>query len=1067
MRHFALLVLGLAIVCGCRKADPPATPAKPTVMVPAAQPPAEPAGKPKEEPAPAAKAKDEPAPAAKPKAEPTSDGDVTLDLSRYRVRGEMRVPAGTTFRREKGTLHITAGPDFHLELQAAEEPLGRTKAEWKDTVVKWLKDEANLLVAERKSGGVSVEARVKLGDTEVQVGSPAKGKFTPAQAERLVRAIQSLKQTDAIRAAIARETEVRAALTERGCRFEEDSTILELKVLGPRVTDDDLARVTDVPGVTAVEVWNAPRLTGKGTAHLARLTEVRKLQLIGDLITDELLAPFRALTLVEEFSVMADHQVSDTGLAALAGWRGLTRLFLSAERRPAGAPRLTGAGLVHISRLPGLKHVHLTGAGFGDAAIEHLGTPPGLEFLSLEETSVTDAGLGPLARLTNLEMLDLSGTQVRGPGLANLPRTGLESLNLNESLVTDAGLAALRGSEIKFLYLNATNVTDGGLGALAGLPKLYSVELNATAVTDAGLEHLAAAKSLSTIDLAGTAVAGPGLAHLARLPGLTNLNLSDTAIGDAALAGLATYPKLTVLDVERTAITDAGLDGLRGSPTLAYLRARGTDLTAAGVARFKAARPKVDLSWREPDPGPDPKPVPPPVAFDKLKPADPKALVAKYDRALKTEDDDPAKPVVGVDLSYTAVTDEELAHLRGLKGLRSLNLSGCEKVTDAGLPYLAGLTDLRELRLDGTGVRGDGLTHLGGLKALTLLFLPNERMTLKQLAALRGLSELRQFGFAESDGRTGYRQGFWRVVSWFPKLQHLAEYVENDREMAVAGRLTGLTRLSVPKSSKVTDRGLAPLAGLTNLTELDLTAPLITDAGLQHLAGLSRLENLELDGRRLTEDGFQVLKGLTALQRLSLENARLSDAGLNHLRPLKKLTELALWDLTAVTDAGLAPLADLKGLQVLRMRGSAATDAGMTHLAGLKDLQRLELQRTAVPGDGFKALAAVPALISIDLSGSLVTKDGARGIAAIKSLTSLDLARARLTDEAVAELKALPNLEVLVLDGNPALTDKVVETLTAFPMLRQVSLKGTRLSPAAIERLKKKPDLRVEDGMDR
>ena len=66
--------------------------------------------------------------------------------------------------------------------------------------------------------------------------------------------------------------------------------------------------------------------------------------------------------------------------------------------------------------------------------------------------------------------------------------------------------------------------------------------------------------------------------------------------------------------------------------------------------------------------------------------------------------DGPGKPVVAISLAGSGVTDVEIAHLRDLKSLQSLDLSRCEKVTDAGLPYLSSLTELQELRLGSTGM---------------------------------------------------------------------------------------------------------------------------------------------------------------------------------------------------------------------------------------------------------------------------------------------------------------------------------------------------------------------------
>jgi hypothetical protein len=72
----------------------------------------------------------------------------------------------------------------------------------------------------------------------------------------------------------------------------------------------------------------------------------------------------------------------------------------------------------------------------------------------------------------------------------------------------------------------------------------------------------------------------------------------------------------------------------------------------------------------------------------------------------------------------------------------------------------------------------------------------------------------------------------------------------------------------------------------------------------------------------------------------------------------KQLYALNLAD-TKPTDAGLAPLANLKNLAMLHLERSAVTDAGLAHVAGLQNLQYLNLFGTAVSDEGLKHLAGV------------------------------------------------------------------------------------------------------------
>lgn len=82
--------------------------------------------------------------------------------------------------------------------------------------------------------------------------------------------------------------------------------------------------------------------------------------------------------------------------------------------------------------------------------------------------------------------------------------------------------------------------------------------------------------------------------------------------------------------------------------------------------------------------------------------------------------------------------------------------------------------------------------------------------------------------------------------------------------------------------SKPTDAGLAPLAGLKNLSVLHLERSAVTDAGLAHIAGLANLQYLNLFGTGITDEGLKHLAGLKHLQRLYLWQTKASyDAAMN------------------------------------------------------------------------------------------------------------------------------------------------------------------------------------------
>jgi len=87
------------------------------------------------------------------------------------------------------------------------------------------------------------------------------------------------------------------------------------------------------------------------------------------------------------------------------------------------------------------------------------------------------------------------------------------------------------------------------------------------------------------------------------------------------------------------------------------------------------------------------------------------AEIEKLGGRVTIDENSPDKPVIGVDLEHTRVTDAGLEHLKGLSKLQTLDLQGTS-VTDAGLEHLRGLTKLRSLFLYGTKTSGAGAKRL-------------------------------------------------------------------------------------------------------------------------------------------------------------------------------------------------------------------------------------------------------------------------------------------------------------------------------------------------------------------
>lgn len=103
---------------------------------------------------------------------------------------------------------------------------------------------------------------------------------------------------------------------------------------------------------------------------------------------------------------------------------------------------------------------------------------------------------------------------------------------------------------------------------------------------------------------------------------------------------------------------------------------------------------------------------------------------------------------------------------------------------------------------------------------------------------------------------------------------------------------------------------------LANLREqlvwLDMSATKITDKGLQPLAGFKNLTRLSLDNTAVTDAGLKHLETLPNLHYLNLYGTQVSDKGLKSLSAFKNLKSLYLWQ-TQVTPQGVAALQKSRG----------------------------------------------------------------------------------------------------------------------------------------------------------
>ena len=278
----------------------------------------------------------------------------------------------------------------------------------------------------------------------------------------------------------------------------------------------------------------------------------------------------------------------------------------------------------------------------------------------------------------------------------------------------------------------------------------------------------------------------------------------------------------------------------------------------------------------------------------------------------------------------------------------------------------------------------------------------------------------------------------------------------NDAMVGQLTSLTGLDTLALTNSG-ITDDGVATLVqAFPDLVELDLSSNVnMTGAALKQISALAKLERLTLLQNRFNDLNTRRLAKLPELRSLDLRgNMEAGDMSLEVIGKLPKLTGLKHRS-SAVTDDGLAGLAASGTLESLLMQDFVITSASGAHLAKLSKLSSLEIFRCQGFGsDGVLALAGLP-LARLTLRDLPDVGDPALAVLAtlprLKRLYLHELAS--VGDEGLRHLAAARELEVLDIWSLPRMTDASIDVIAALPNLKELSIRETGVTEAAVGRI--------------
>lgn len=363
-------------------------------------------------------------------------------------------------------------------------------------------------------------------------------------------------------------------------------------------------------------------------------------------------------------------------------------------------------------------------------------------------------------------------------------------------------------------------------------------------------------------------------------------------------------------------------------------------------------------------------------------------------------------------LSYTTVSDGDLAGLAAFSSLRELDLVGTQ-LTDAGLSQLsvsevaAALVNLEKLDLSGgKQLTAAGLRHLAMLRRLAELKLSNTDLDDAGLRALAPLA-LRRLNLVHARRLTD--EG-WRALD-VSTLEELAMFgvVAPDTLLERLGEAGKLRTLECKSAS---DAGLITLCKNRALAHLDVSeAGAIGEAGLTALATLPALQKLKLGSLACAR--WPV--GFPALTELTLLSGELSTEGAAGLAQMPKLVELGLFGERLAVGA-LGQLARLRALRRLTLWCEGVSNDMFLELAG-SPLKQLSVHRAALGNAALALVEQLPELTELRLDGLPIDDEAMHLLSRAAKLRALRLEAVPIGDPGLAQLAQCPALRVLRLFG--------------------------------------------------
>jgi len=234
----------------------------------------------------------------------------------------------------------------------------------------------------------------------------------------------------------------------------------------------------------------------------------------------------------------------------------------------------------------------------------------------------------------------------------------------------------------------------------------------------------------------------------------------------------------------------------------------------------------------------------------------------------------------------------------------------------------------------------------------------------------------------------------------------------------------------------------------------------VTDDLWRRLEADRELEQLTIWGGPIDNARLEPLRRMTWLKGLALGEMAVDDGLFEHLQEMRKLELLIL---AYTNNSGDFSMLSGVPLRDVRLEGSQRIgDRAVRSLAAFPTLRNLEVHMTSVTDHGLESLAN--SALEVLWVGPLITNTGMKTIGTMKRLKHLDVCARAVGDDGVRAISGLRDLEVLWLT-HCRITNAVLDTLCAFPLLKELAVGDTAITAEGREHLTRSlPGCRLVDN---